>query len=60
MYQTAVADVITEEFARLEKDVENFSPIMSDCSKKLNRSSEACQACLKTVECGRLVFIAIT
>ena len=53
MYQTAVADVISEEFARLEKDVEAFNPIMTDCTKKLNASSEGCQSCLKTVECGR-------
>ena len=53
VYQTAVADVINEEFARLGKDVEQFSPIMSKCSKQLNTSSEACQACLQTVECGR-------
>ena len=53
VYMTAVADVINEEYARLGKDVQEFSPIMADCTKKLNTTSEACQTCLQTVECGR-------
>ena len=49
---TAVADVINEEFARLGAEVEEFSPLMTKCTKALNASSDACQSCLKTVDCG--------